>query len=118
MNARHLPTFHRDWVEKGLIKAQDLNVNILQDPAHYRIDIATAEYKAKLTKIYCDHIEWLKTRGDSLGRATQGFESAIVFMNATDNTQLIDSFWRKTHELDDIRKESLLAVIPELKILK
>lgn len=118
MNARHLPEFHREWVEKGLIRAQDLNVNILQDPAHYRIDIATSEYKAELTQIYRDHIEWLKTQGDSLGRATQGFESAIQFMNATDNTQLIDSFWRKTHELDDIRKERCLDIIPELKALK
>jgi sulfatase maturation enzyme AslB (radical SAM superfamily) len=118
MNARHLPEFHREWVEKGLIRAQDLNVNILQDPAHYRIDIATSEYKAELTQIYQDHIKWLKTQGDSLGRATQGFESAVVFMNATDNTQLIDSFWRKTHELDDIRKERCLDIIPELKALK
>jgi len=45
MNAWHLPDFHRDWVAKGLIRAQDLNVNILQDPPHYRIDIAPAAYK-------------------------------------------------------------------------
>jgi hypothetical protein len=118
MNAHHLPEFHRDWTERGLIRAQDLNVNILQDPAHYRIDIAPFEYKEKLTKIYRSHIEWLKTQGDHLGRATQGFESAIAFMNATDNTHFLDSFWRKTHELDDIRKERCLDIIPELKALK
>jgi radical SAM protein with 4Fe4S-binding SPASM domain len=118
MNARHLPEFHRDWVQQGLIRPQDLNVNILQDPAHYRIDIATAEYKAELTALYQDHINWLKTVGDSLGRATQGFESAITFLNATDNTHLIDTFWRKTHELDSIRNENLLDIIPELGALK
>jgi len=118
MNAHHLPEFHRSWVEKGLIRAQDLNVNILQDPPHYRIDIAPAVCKAELTELYQNHISWLKLMGDPLGRATQGFESAITFMNATDNTHLIDSFWRKTHELDDIRKESALSVIPELKALK
>jgi len=52
-----------------------------------------------------------------LGRATQGFESAVAFMMATDNTHLIDTFWRKTHELDGIRKENILDVIPELKAL-
>lgn len=117
LNARHLPKFHRVWVEKGLIRPQDLNVNILQDPLHYRIDIATAEYKAELTELYQAHIEWLADK-DPLGRATQGFESAIAFLNATDNTHLIDTFWRKTHELDAIRKESCLSVIPELKALK
>ena len=117
MNAWHLPDFHRDWVAKGLIRAGDLNVNILQDPLHYRIDIATAEYKAVLTAKWRSHIEWLRPL-DPLGRATQGFESAIAFMNATDNTPLIDTFWRKTYELDSIRKENILDVIPELKALK
>lgn len=117
MNAHHLPEFHREWVEAGLIRAQDLNVNILQDPAHYRIDIAPAEYKAELTELYRNHINWLQDQ-DPLNRATQGFESAIQFLNATDNTHLIDTFWRKTHELDDIRKENILSVIPELKALK
>lgn len=117
MNAHHLPDFHRAWVEQGLIRAQDLNVNILQDPAHYRIDIAPVEYKAELAAKLRKHIEWLAPQ-DSLGRATQGFESAIAFMNATDNTHLIDTFWRKTHELDTIRNESCLTVIPELKALK
>jgi hypothetical protein len=117
MNAWHLPNFHRDWVEKGLIRAQDLNVNILQDPVHYRIDIATAEYKHSLTALYQSHIQWLHGQ-DPLNRATQGFESAITFMNATDNTHLIDTFWRKTNELDAIRTENILDTIPELAALK
>jgi hypothetical protein len=118
LNAWHLPDFHREWAEAGLIRAQDLNINILQDPAFYRIDIATAEYKQQLEQKYREHIEWLKSAGDSLGRATQGWESAIVFMNAGDNTHLIDTFWRKTNELDDIRSESCVAVLPELAALR
>ena len=117
LNARHLPQFHRDWVEAGLIRAQDLNVNILQDPPHYRIDIAPQEYKQELSTVYLNHILWLRDR-DPLNRATAGFEAAIQFMNATDNTHLIDTFWRKTNELDEIRKENVLHVIPELKALK
>jgi radical SAM protein with 4Fe4S-binding SPASM domain len=118
MNAWHLPDFHRNWVEQGLIRAQDLNVNILQDPAYYRIDIAPIKYKQLLRIKFEEHIEWLKTQGDSLGRATQGFESAVSFMMANDNTHLIDTFWRKTHELDAIRKEQMLDIIPELEALK
>jgi organic radical activating enzyme len=117
MNAWHLPDFHQDWVKKGLIKAQDLNVNILQDPPCYRIDIATSEYKAQLATKFTDHINWLRGQ-DPLSRATVGFESAIKFMMATDNTHLIDTFWRKTHELDVIRNENILDVIPELAALK
>jgi len=116
MNAMHLPDFHKDWVEKGLLKPQDLNVNILQDPAYLRIDVATAEYKKQIQARYEEHLEWLRPL-DHLNRATVGFESAITFMNSTDNTHLLDTFWRKTHELDSIRYEKLLDVIPELKAL-
>jgi hypothetical protein len=117
MNAWHIPDFHRDWVERGLIKSQDLNVNILQDPPYYRIDIAPEEYKHRLRIKYQEHIEWLRDK-DPLKRATHGFESAIKFMMATDNTRLIDQFWHKTHELDKIRKENIMDVIPELAALK
>jgi len=117
MNALHLPDFHKEWVAKGLIRAQDLNVNILQDPPHYRIDIAPAEYKGLLLARYREHIEWLRGQ-DPLQRATVGFESAITFMTATDNTHLLDTFWRKTHELDSIRNERMLDIIPELTALK
>jgi sulfatase maturation enzyme AslB (radical SAM superfamily) len=117
MNAWHLPDFHRDWVDRGLIRAQDLNVNILQDPVHYRIDIAPIKYKQRLRIKFEEHLEWLRDQ-DPLQRATVGFESAINFMMATDNTHLIDTFWRKTYELDAIRGENVLAIIPELEALK
>jgi radical SAM protein with 4Fe4S-binding SPASM domain len=117
MNAWHLPDFHREWVKAGLIRAQDLNVNILQDPPHYRIDIAPAHYKAKLESRFREHILWLQDQ-DPLHRATQGFESAITFMNANDNSHLIEKFWTKTNELDKIRREKCLDVLPELKALK
>jgi MoaA/NifB/PqqE/SkfB family radical SAM enzyme len=117
MNAMHLPDFHRDWVEQGLLKPQDLNVNILQDPSYYRIDIATAEYKQQIQHKLEQHIKWLRPQ-DQLSRATVGFESAINFMLQTDNTHLLDTFWRKTYELDSIRNENVTDAIPELRALK
>jgi hypothetical protein len=117
LNAMHVTDFHRDWVDRGLLRPQDLNVNILQDPAYYRIDIATPEYKKQIKQKFEQHLEWLRPQ-DSLQRATVGFESAINFMMGTDNTKLIPKFWAKTQELDAIRKENLLEVIPELEALQ
>jgi radical SAM protein with 4Fe4S-binding SPASM domain len=116
MNAWHLPDFHREWVAQGLIRPQDLNVNILQDPAYYRIDIAPIKYKQRLRVKFEEHIEWLKSQ-DPLQRATVGFESAVNFMMSTDNSHLLDTFWRKTHQLDEIRNERMLDALPELEAL-
>jgi radical SAM protein with 4Fe4S-binding SPASM domain len=113
MNAWHLPDFHQKWVNAGLIRPQDLNVNILQDPAYYRIDIATPKYKTILRERFEQHLEWLRPQ-DPLQRATVGFESAIKFMDATDNTHLLPEFWQRTRVLDALRNEELLQVIPEL----
>jgi radical SAM protein with 4Fe4S-binding SPASM domain len=117
LNAWHLPDFHKDWVQRGYIRAQDLNVNILQDPAYLRIDIATADYKQKLVAKYQEHIAWLRPL-DRLNRATVGFESAVNFIQATDNSHLIPKFWNKMSDLDNIRNENVLETIPELKALK
>lgn len=117
MNAWHLPDFHREWVDKGLIQAQDLNINILQNPDVYRIDIANAEFKDMLVKKYIDHIAWLRPQ-DNLNRATAGFESAIKFLTSTDNSHLINEFWEKTVLLDNLRNERILDILPELALLK
>ncbi len=117
LNAWHLPDFHKNWVERGFIRHQDLNVNVVQDPAYYRLDIAPMKYKQRLRVKFQEHIEWLKPH-DHLRRATVGFESAINYMMSTDNTQLIDTFWSKTDQLDKIRSENVLDTIPELLALK
>jgi sulfatase maturation enzyme AslB (radical SAM superfamily) len=116
MNAWHLPDFHRNWVERGFIRHQDLNVNILQDPDFYRIDIAGAEYKQELKERFEQHLAWLRPH-DTLQRATVGFESAINFMMAKDNTALQSKFFERTHQLDGIRGENIFEVIPELNRL-
>jgi len=116
MNAWHLPEFHRDWVSRDLIRAQDLNVNILQDPVHYRLDIAPIKFKQRVRIRYEEHLEWMRGQ-DSLNRASVGFEAAIKFMMATDNSHLLDLFWRKTRQLDAIRNENVLQAIPELEAL-
>jgi radical SAM protein with 4Fe4S-binding SPASM domain len=116
LNAWHLPDFHRDWTDRGLIAAKDFNINIVTDPDHYRLDIAPAKYKQELQTKYQQHLAWL-TPQDSLRRASNGYQSAINFMMSTDNSHLIQKFWNKTHELDAIRNEHCLQVIPELQAL-
>ncbi len=114
-NSLHITDFHRSWVDKGYIRPQDFNVNILQDPAHYRIDIATPEYKDLTRKSFEQHLTWLEPQ-DHLNRATTGYRSALNFLN-NDNSQLLQKFWDKTHQLDSIRNERVLDYIPELKAL-
>jgi hypothetical protein len=57
---------------------------------------------------------------DRLTRATAGFESAIKFMNNSHehSQQLMAKFWHKTQDLDTLRKENILEIIPEMAEIK
>ena len=83
---------------------------------YYRVDIAPIKFKQRLRVKFEEHLSWLRPQ-DKLNRATQGFESVINFMMATDNTHLLETFWEKTRQLDAIRDENILEILPELQVL-
>jgi organic radical activating enzyme len=112
-NVYHITDFHKDWVTKGFLRPADLNINILQDPLHYRIDLLPEDMKKEVTERYQKHINWLRPR-DPLTRAVHGFESAITYMNSKDKSKFLPMFVKKTEQLDSIRTEKTVDVFPEL----
>ena len=48
VNALHVPDFHKNWVEQGLIKPQDFNFNLLQFPLWQRMDLLPQEFKEQV----------------------------------------------------------------------
>ena len=116
-NVFHISDFHRDWTEKGLIKAQDFNVNILQGPEYYRCDILPSGLKTSATDKINQTIDWLAGQ-DHLKRATTGYQGIINFMNANDNSGHIAEFLRITDQLDRLRGEDFLSIFPELGALR
>ena len=116
MNIWHFTRFHRYMVEQGFIQAQDFNLNILQGPKEYRIDMLPADIKQRFKQEFEEHIKWLEPI-DGIQRATGGFKGAIEFMMATDNSHLLPGFWETVNDLDWSRSESLISVVPELQAI-
>jgi radical SAM protein with 4Fe4S-binding SPASM domain len=114
MNIWNFVKFHRYMVDSGFIEPKDFNLNILQGPNEYRIDMLPMPIKLKFKQEFEDHIEWLRDK-DPIQRAVGGFEGAIVFMMAIDNSHMLPDFWRQVNEIDWSRREDLLSVVPELK---
>ena len=113
-NHDHVVDFHEDWTNRGFIKFKDWNMNVVQDPMHYRIDILPDHIKQKTIEKYKAHIEKIK-KYDTLGRAVEGFNSGINMMQATDNTKYLDKFRQYTELLDARRQQKTSDVFPELK---
>ena len=116
MNIWNFTRFHRYMVESGFIEAKDFNLNILQGPQDYRIDMLPPEIKQQFKQDFEDHIAWLEPI-DTIQRAVGGFRGAIEFMMATDNQHLLPEFWRTVDDLDWCRNEQLIDVVPELQAI-
>lgn len=116
-NADHITRFHRKWVDYGYIKPQDWNINILQGPERDRIDVLPQVYKDQITAKVQEHIAWLAPQ-DHLKRATSGYEGMLNFMNAHDNSHLLQEFFRVNDIHDNYRKEKFEHTFPEYADLR
>ena len=118
MNILHVLDFHREWSELGLIRPKDFNVNILQGPEWYRIDIFPLNIKNEIILPALEkHLEWLRPL-DNLKRATTGFEGLINFLMSKHNTGDWDRFQKEIYILDKVRKESFWDTFPEIAKLR
>ena len=116
-NALHVMDFHKDWVERGLIKAQDWNINILQGPDRDRIDVLPQIYKDQVKEKILEHIEWLKPQ-DHLNRAVVGYEAMIKFMEQDNKDWLLHEFVKVNDRHDKFRNEKFEEVFPEYNKLR
>lgn len=115
-NVLHITDFHRNWADRGYLKPQDWNINILQGPDRDRIDVLPQEYKDQARDKIASHIEWLKPQ-DHLQRATSGYQGILNFMQE-DRSHLLREFFRVNDIHDDYRKEQFELTFPELKELR
>jgi radical SAM protein with 4Fe4S-binding SPASM domain len=115
-NVLHVADFHREWVELGLVKAQDWNINILQSPTQLRIDVLPQKYKDQVREKIEQHIDWLSPQ-DHLGRATSGFRGILNFITE-DKSDHLEEFFRINDKSDDYREEKFITVFPEYADLR
>jgi radical SAM protein with 4Fe4S-binding SPASM domain len=116
-NVMHIPDFHREWVELGLLKPQDWNINLCQSPDWDRADILPQAYKDQAIEKITEHLEWLEPK-DKLTRATSGYKGIISFLSQQDNSHHLAGFFKRNDEMDAVRDEKFEDVFPEYKDLR
>ena len=118
-NVQHLPEFHKEWVENGLIKVDDMIPHLLKQPEIYDIRILPKEIKEKVASIYRQHLIWLDTFDDQeffkLPMVRNEFSQCLEYLWSADCSELIPEFKKHCDQLDRMRKETTLEVFPELE---
>jgi len=140
MNALHLPDFHKEWLEQGLIEPGRWRLHMLEFPQEYCVQALPAAFKRQVAEKYEHHIEktleprrknderFHKTAMDlhAQGRIkTKAYSSealsdadhyrlALRFLSARDQSSLLSKFRETTHKLDRLRGEKFSGIFPEL----
>ena len=112
-NAWHITDFHRSWVDKGYIKPADWYMNVLLNNQRFRMSVLPETLKNEIKYKWEKHLSWLEPQ-DHIGRATEGYKSAIKFLD-DDHTHLLNEFKAFNLEFDKLRDENFDEVYPELK---
>jgi organic radical activating enzyme len=117
-NAFNLIDFHREWVELGYIKPDDIMVNPLDTPPYYCLknipDWKKREIEAKLR----ENITWLESFG-YCNNIISMYDTAIKFMWSDTSKyyagtdECLKDFSRITKKLDEIRGQSFFDTFPE-----
>lgn len=130
VNAYNLVEFHREWVEKGLIRPQDLTVNLLDTPPMYSLKSIPTWKKEKIKKLFLEQLAWLSNMArtgnykgssnnshpDQFQYVTATYLDAIKFMYSVDSNDDFlykDDFLRITDATDKIRNENFWETFPE-----
>jgi radical SAM protein with 4Fe4S-binding SPASM domain len=112
INALHVADFHRSWVDRGLICAENFNIQLLYAPDYLSVINAPEKLRQRIMDTYQSHLQWLKPL-DRVGRAVAGFRS-IIGMCCETGVYDADTFWREIDRLDHHHGTDLLSTFPEL----
>lgn len=116
LNSLHLPDFHEEWVNLGLVEPGRIHINILHDPSHFRLTGLPAGLKSKVRERYLRHLDFLADK-PSCESAIRGYESAIRFMYSQDTSNQLEDLRKAIRDQDRARHESVESIFPELKEL-
>lgn len=112
-NLEQFPKFHKDWIEKGLLlKNQEMRLNILTNPWFCSVLILPDFYREKVLASY---EEIVNDESYSMN-IRNSFKTVVNTLGSgEENKGGIQEFFKYNGELDQVRNEKLLEIIPSLK---
>lgn len=114
-NAMHCFDFFDDWISKGWIEPQAIDLNLLLFPEYMRAQVLPKAFREQVQARAKQYIEYHNLKEvDINGRAYSAATALIEFLD-TDNEKLKDEFDDNNYKIDVLRNEALLDAFPELR---
>jgi len=122
INALHVPDLHREFFNKGYIKANRFRLNPVFKDDH-TVQLLPALLKVKIAEKYNSHIKWLESiKEDGIynfyhDKSVKEYKNFISYMFKEDKSNQLRGFIDFNKKLDASRKINLCNVFPEFKVL-
>ena len=118
MNIWHLPDFHREWIEQGLIvKPKDVHWNILTGPEWFNIQVLPTEFKKEVDNKWRKHLCWINKNSKPNNYHSSAIKGVLTYMNSADKSHLLPTTIDKLDFTDKVRNETWQETFPELSWL-
>jgi radical SAM protein with 4Fe4S-binding SPASM domain len=121
-NVHRIPEIIQYFVDKNIIKKMNwinydnFNINIIDSPPHYSLDVLPFGYKQEVKEKLVEWIEHFNIKYNT--SIDHHIKQVIWHLDQTElNTKALARFKKVTADLDKLRNEKLLDVIPELRFL-
>lgn len=114
-NALHCVDFYDDWIARGWVSPDQVDVNLLLYPEHQRVQVLPESIRMAAKERVLDYMARHDLANtDTNGRSTRAFRALAKALDGGE--QGWDTFVEQNAKLDAIRGESLLKVFPELDV--
>lgn len=117
LNTYNLPKLQKHWIDNIKLSAEHMVFDLVIQPSNMQITVLPSEYKKELTKIWENHITYLKTKNGSEKLVSQ-WKQAIKFMNSKDDSHLLKDFFRLNNDKDRARNQQFEDYFPEFLDLR
>lgn len=119
-NVWHFPDFHRDWIDRGLLKPNNLRLNILTFPREMSVALISIKKRKKIIekwkKAKSEIVELSKKFHEGSHNIEMGYDSIIHCLETEPElSELRLDLFRRLSMLAKVRNESLDLVYPEFE---
>ena len=114
-NALHCVDFYDDWIARGWVTPDQVDVNLLLYPEHQRVQVLPESIRMAAKERVVDYIARHNLEHtDTNGRSYRAFRALAKALDGSE--QGWDTFVEQNAKLDAIRGESLFKAFPELDV--
>lgn len=115
-NVWHVADFFDEWVTKGYVPPQEIDINILLFPEYQQLQILPNDVRKEAKEKIISYMERVKLKEvDKNGRSYSAFNALVNTLDEDEKTEHQSEFRRQNRIMDNVRDEDLVSIFPELK---